>query len=356
MLCKTGRGYRPRPVRQKQNQEDSVVVLINRNTRRQLLTAAGAGALAFGMPGRGYAKMPMGQKQAPYFYRFKLGSAECTIVSDGQLPLGDPNASFVNIDKTEIARELTDNFLPLDNAVLEQNVLVVNFGDRVVLFDTGMGSDALFGNGTGKLMATLQQANIDPAGVDAVVMSHAHIDHCGGLIGAGGKRNFPNAQYFIGEADFNYWTDDSKIPPNYPARPHFLAQARNNLLPVKDAVHFYKDNEQILPGVTALSAPGHTVSHTIFMIESGGKQLCYIGDLAHHPVLLLEHPRTQFAYDTDAVQSADSRVRMLTMLAANRIPLLAYHFAWPGVGHVSKQGDGFRYFPTPTQMESVATL
>jgi glyoxylase-like metal-dependent hydrolase (beta-lactamase superfamily II) len=329
---------------------------IIRSTRRQLLTGAAAGAGLLSGARLGLAKMPMGQAQAPYFYRFKLGSAECTIVSDGQLPLGDPNASFKNIDKTEITRELTANFLPTDNAVLEQNVLVVNFNERVVLFDTGMGTDTLFGAGTGKLMATLRLAGIDPAGVDAVVMSHAHIDHCGGLIGADGKRNFPNAQYFIGEADFNYWTDDSKIPANYPAKPHFLAQARNNLLPVKDAVHFYKDNEQIIPGVTALSAPGHTISHTIFMIESEDKQLCYVGDLAHHPVLLLERPRTQFAYDTDAVQAAESRVRMLTMLSANRVPLLAYHFAWPGIGHVSKEGESFHYFPIPVQMEMVDSL
>jgi glyoxylase-like metal-dependent hydrolase (beta-lactamase superfamily II) len=332
------------------------MLTLNGSTRRQLMTTAAVGAAALALPGRLLAKMPIGQPQAPYFYRFKLGSAECTIVSDGQLPLGDPNAAFLNIDKGEIARQLKANFLPANNAVLEQNILVVNFGERVVLFDTGMGSDTLFGDSTGKLQSTLKQAGIDPAGVDAVVMSHAHIDHCGGLVGADGKRNFPNAQYFIGEADYNYWTDDSKIPSNYPARPHFLDQARKNLLPVKDGIHFYKDNEQILPGITALSAPGHTVSHTIFMIESDGKQLCYIGDLAHHPVLLLERPRTQFAYDTDPAQSAESRVRMLTMLATNRVPLLAYHFAWPGVGHVSKEGEGFRYFPTPVQMETVGAI
>jgi glyoxylase-like metal-dependent hydrolase (beta-lactamase superfamily II) len=320
------------------------------------LTSTAAGAAALALPGRPQAKMPAGQPQAPYFYRFKLGSAECTVVSDGQLPLGDPKNAFLNISKDEIDKELRDNFLPANNAVLEQNILVVNFGDRVVLFDTGMGTDALFGDSTGKLQKTLQSANIDPANVDAVVMSHAHIDHCGGLIGADGKRNFPNAQYFIGEADFNYWTDDGKIPANYPARPHFLDQARKNLLPVKDSIHFYKDNEQILPGVTALSAPGHTVSHTIFMIDVDGKQLCYIGDLAHHPVLLLEHPRTQFAYDTDAVQSGESRVRMLSMLASNRVPLIAYHFAWPGIGHVAKNGDGFVYFPAAEQIETVGSL
>jgi glyoxylase-like metal-dependent hydrolase (beta-lactamase superfamily II) len=324
--------------------------------RRRFLASTAAGAATLALPGRSQAKMPLGQPQAPYFYRFKLGSAECTVVSDGQLPLGDPKNAFLNISKDEIDKELRDNFLPANNAVLEQNILVVNFGDRVVLFDTGMGTDALFGDSTGKLQKTLQSANIDAASVDAVVMSHAHIDHCGGLIGADGKRNFPNAQYFIGEADFNYWTDDGKIPANYPARPHFLDQARKNLLPVKDSIHFYKDNEQILPGVTALSAPGHTVSHTIFMIDVDGKQLCYIGDLAHHPVLLLEHPRTQFAYDTDAVQSGESRVRMLSMLSANRIPLIAYHFAWPGIGHVAKNGDGFVYFPAGQQIETVGSL
>jgi glyoxylase-like metal-dependent hydrolase (beta-lactamase superfamily II) len=262
----------------------------------------------------------------------------------------------VNITKDEIARELHDNFLPPSNAVLEQNVLVVNFGDRVVLFDTGMGTDTLFGPTTGKLMSTLKQAGVDPASVDAVVMSHAHIDHCGGLVADNGSLNFPNAQYFIGEPDFAYWTDDSKIPVKYPGRPHFLAQAQKNLLPVKDRTHFYKDNEEILPGITVLSAPGHTISHSIFMINSGGKQLCYIGDLAHHPVLLLEHPRTQFAFDTDSAQSAESRVKMLTMLAANRTPLLAYHFAWPGVGHVAKAGDGFQYFPLPLQQETVGAI
>jgi hypothetical protein len=73
-------------------------------------------------------------------------------------------------------------------------------------------------------------------------------------------------------------------------------------------------------------------------------------------VLLLEHPRTQFAFDTDPAQSAESRVRMLTMLAANRTPLLAYHFAWPGIGHVAKAGDGFQYFPLAVQQQTVGPL
>ena len=113
---------------------------------------------------------------------------------------------------------------------------------------------------------------------------------------------------------------------------------------------FIKDGQEFLPGIQSILAPGHTVGHTIFMISSGGKQLCYIGDLTHHPVLLMEKPLTEFAYDTDPKQSAQTRVKMLNMLAANRIPILAYHFAWPGIGHVAKQGDGFRYYPEPMNM------
>ncbi len=97
-------------------------------TRRGLLAGVGAAGL---VPAAGllaapaWAKLAAGLGQAPYFYRFKLGTAECTVVTDGQLPLGDPNVAFLNIPKDEIARELRDNFLPTGNAVLEQNVLVV---------------------------------------------------------------------------------------------------------------------------------------------------------------------------------------------------------------------------------------
>lgn len=290
--------------------------------------------------------------QVPYYYRFKLGDAAATVVSDGILPLGDPAGSFLGLSKDEINQQLSDNFLPTDNIVLEQNILVINVGGKTVLFDTGMGSMHPFGATTGQLIKTLRAANIDPAGIDAVVMSHAHIDHCGGIMADDGSRHFPNAQLYITQADFDYWTNEATVGPNLKA---FFHQATKNLTPNRDRIHFVKDHEEFLPGVTALYAPGHTVGHTIFMINAGGKSLCYIGDLTHHPVLLLQKPLTEFAYDTDPKQSAQSRVRMLTMLAENRIPVLAYHFAWPGVGHVVKQGDGFRYLPAPMQMMELGT-
>jgi glyoxylase-like metal-dependent hydrolase (beta-lactamase superfamily II) len=321
-------------------------LLSRRNVLVGAASCAAASTVAFG-PSGAAAKAPLTNAPAPYFYRFKLGTAEATIVSDGTLPLGDPHASFKGLTAQEMDKQLADNFLPANNAVLEQNVLILNTGDRLVLFDTGMGSAKDFGPTTGKLLATMKQAGIDPKDIDAVVMSHAHIDHCGGCVGDDGKPNFPNAQFYITQADVDFWTDESKAK----GFPTFLAQARKNLLPIRDRTVFIKDQQEFLPGIQAIAAPGHTVGHTIFMINAGGQSLCYIGDLTHHPVLLMEKPLTEFAYDTDPKQAAQTRVKMLTMLAANKTPILAYHFAWPGIGHVAKQGDGFRYYPEAMKME-----
>jgi glyoxylase-like metal-dependent hydrolase (beta-lactamase superfamily II) len=321
-------------------------------SRRQLMertsAMAAAGFLNAFPLHPGFAKAPMLNTQAPYFYRFKLGNFEGTVVSDGTLPLGKPEDNFVGLTKDEMAKQLTDNFLPTENAVLEQNALVINTGSQLVLFDTGMGDLRLFGPTTGKLLSSMQQAGIDPKDIDAVVMSHAHIDHCGGCVADNGSRNFPNAQYYITQADYDFWTTESKVPAQFKV---FWETATKNLKPNRERMHFIQDGDEVIPGVHAMLAAGHTVGHTIFMIDSGGKQLCYIGDLAHHPVLLLQNPLTEFKYDTDPKLSAQSRVKMLGMLADKRIPLLAYHFAWPGIGYVARQGDGFRFYPEGMKMD-----
>jgi glyoxylase-like metal-dependent hydrolase (beta-lactamase superfamily II) len=324
-------------------------------TRRQALLGAAAAAGASTLTGLDLqpaaAKAPLSKEQAPYFYRFNHGKMQATVVSDGPIPLGDPSGAFLGASKEEIAKLLTDNFLPADNTVLEQNVLVLNTGDRLVLFDTGMGTSTMFGPNQGKLLASLKAAGIDPKDIDAVVATHGHCDHVWGIMADDGKPNFPNAQVYISQADFDFWTDEKKLEMKDPAfmKP-FVEGARKNLLPVRDRIVFVKDGQEFLPGIQAISAPGHTVGHTVFMITSDGKSMCNIGDLTHHQILLVEKPRFEFAYDTDPKQSANSRVRVLDMLASQKIPLLAYHFPWPGYGHVAKQGDGFRYFPAAMQM------
>jgi glyoxylase-like metal-dependent hydrolase (beta-lactamase superfamily II) len=320
---------------------------VNVSRRSVLGLGAGLGATAL-LGGSALASAPKLGTQTPYWHRFVLGDAEVTVVSDGPLPLGDPSGTFTGVPKEEVKKMLADNFLNPDNVVLEQNSPIVNTGDKLILFDTGMGTSKAFGPTTGRQQKSMAEAGIKPEDIDAVVLSHAHIDHIGGIVSADDKPLFPNAQYYIAESDFDYWTDEGKL--GSPLK-DFIMHARKNLLPVKDRLVFFKDGQEFLPGVQALAAPGHTVGHTIFMVTSAGRSFAFLGDLSHHSVLLLEKPRMEFSYDTDPKQSAASRVRLLDMLADNKIPVMSYHFAWPGYGHVAKNGDGFKYFPEPMQMQ-----
>jgi glyoxylase-like metal-dependent hydrolase (beta-lactamase superfamily II) len=296
-------------------------------SRRSLL-ALGAGLTTSALLGDvAQAKAPKLGPQPQYFYRFNVGGAEVTVVSDGALALGDPKGTFTGVPDDEMRKMLTDNFLPPSSVVLEQNSPIVNLGDKFVLFDTGMGTSKMFGPTTGRQQKSMKDAGIKPEDIDAVVFSHGHIDHIGGVVGDDGKNLFPNAQFYIAESDFNYWTDYDKAGA---AMKDFVDHAKKNLTPVRDRLVFYKDEQEFLPGVTALSAPGHTV--------------------AHHPILLMEKPRMEFSFDTDPKQAAGSRVKMLDMLAAQKIPVLAYHYPWPGVGHIAKTAEGFHYVPEPMQI------
>jgi len=316
-------------------------------SRRSLL-ALGAGLTTSALLGDiARAKAPKLGPAPQHFYRFNVGDAEVTVVSDGLLDLGDPKGTFTGVPDDEMRKMLSDSFLNPADVVLQQNSPIVNTGDKLILFDTGMGTSKMFGTATGRQQKSMKEAGIKAEDIDAVVFSHGHIDHIGGVVGEDGKNLFPNAQFYIAESDFNYWTDYDKAGPKLK---DFVDHAKKNLMPVRDRLVFYKDDQEFLPGIHALAAPGHTVGHTIFVISSGGKQFCYTADLTHHPILLMEKPRMQFAYDTDPAQAAESRVKMLEMLAANKIPILAYHYAWPGVGHVAKTAEGFHYIPEPMQL------
>src|SRR5580700_9297396 len=180
-------------------------------SRRSLLAlGAGLGATAL-LGGTALARAPKVGTQSQYFYRFNLGGAEVTVVSDGPLPLGPPKGTFIGVPDEEVKKMLSDNFLSPDNVVLEQNSPIVNMGDKLVLFDTGMGTSKAFGPTTGRSQKSMAEAGIKPEDIDAVVLSHAHIDHIGGIVDASGKPLFPNAQYYMAQSDFDFWTDEGKL-------------------------------------------------------------------------------------------------------------------------------------------------
>jgi glyoxylase-like metal-dependent hydrolase (beta-lactamase superfamily II) len=326
---------------------------MSRFSRRSLLagsaTLAAAGLLDAPIQRAAVAKAPIANTQAPAFYRFKLGALEATVVSDGLIgPLGAPADLFKGATKEELEETLAENFLPQDKIVGEINTLVVNSGDRLVLFDTGMGSSKIFGPNTGRLGGSLRAAGFDPKEIDAVVITHAHPDHCWGCQREDGEPNFSNAQIYMTEADLTFWTDEGKLAQE--TIKAMVEGTRKALLPLRERISFIKDGEEILPGVQSISTPGHTVGHTSFLLTSAGQTLLIAGDVMNHHVLSVESPQLEFAFDTDPKQGVTTRKRVLDMLASQRLQFLAYHFPWPGIGNVTKEDDGFRYVPAPMRM------
>jgi glyoxylase-like metal-dependent hydrolase (beta-lactamase superfamily II) len=323
---------------------------------RRALLGAGLAAAALPLaPAR--AAAPFVGRGAPAWYRFRFGAYEVTVVSDGALPLGKAEDSFVGAAPGEVNAMMRSAMLDPANALLEQNAVIVNTGRHLILFDTGMGdsmgaASQMFGPTTGRLLRNMRAAGIDPAQIDMVVLSHAHCDHCWALVDGQGNRNFPNAQVAISEADLRFWTDDAnKRGPAFMVP--FIDGAKKNLAAYRDRMVMVQDGREVVPGITAISAPGHTVGHTMYAVSSGPNVMVYTGDLAHHHVLLLRRPLLEFSFDTDPKQSAQTRARALDRFATDKPVVLSYHFPWPGVGQVAKEGAGYAWLAAPMDVTSL---
>jgi glyoxylase-like metal-dependent hydrolase (beta-lactamase superfamily II) len=319
-------------------------------SRRELIagTSAIAASGLLGGLSPGFAKAPLLNNQAPAFYRFKIGSIEATVISDGPLATGPVEKTFFGPTADELKKMMADRFVAADNVVLEQNALVINTGDKLALFETGM-SSVKRTKDMGKVVENLKAAGIDPKDIDAVIPSHGHIDHIGGILAEDGSRNFPNAQIYIAQVDLEYWTDEAARKGT--AGEGSMLAARKNLLPNRDRIIFYNDGKEVIPGVQAMATPGHTYGHTAFVVNSGGQTLFVGGDLVHHDIII-EKPRMEDAFDTDRKMAAETRVKSMSMLSSQKMLSLIYHTAWPGLGHFVTRGDGFRFEPIAMDMRS----
>lgn len=324
-------------------------------SRREMFRIAGAAGIAFAargasLPARALAASPAGSRSSG-FYRFAIGDIEATVVSDGGLAFQPIQPTWApEAKKEEIEAMLSAAFLPADRLSLAVNVLAMRIGDGVVLVDTGAGG--LFGPTLGKMKENLGAAGVDPAGVKAVILSHGHGDHFGGLLDSEGKSNYPNAAVYANKTEIDYWTgpnpDVSKLRIPEENRKVFVENARKHFAAVRDRLQAVTPGQKILGGsVEIVAAPGHTPGHIALQVVSGKEALLHVADTVHHYVLMFARPEWTAAFDSDPQMAAATRKKVFERAAAERTRVLGYHLPFPGIGHVRAAKQGFEWVPEP---------
>lgn len=322
-------------------------------SRRTFLT--GAIATSFALPATGRLLAQTAQPPMPRnsgIYRFKLGNFNLISISDGTLSV--PAAIFAGNAKPEELKQVLQQGFQGETLSADCNVLLVDTGQNKVLIDTGSG--LLNGKTVGKLVENLQQAQIKPSDITAVILTHAHGDHVGGLNGTSGL-TFPNARYFIGKQEWNFWTARSVDLPNFggPAemKKQMIEIAQKQLGLIRDRVTQFDVNQEFLPGFTAIAAYGHTPGHVAIRIASGNAVMVHTADTVHTHTINLWNPSWQPIFDADREMAATTRQAVLAKIAGDRTLMFAYHFPYPGLGHLrSRNGGGFDWQPVNWQFES----
>jgi glyoxylase-like metal-dependent hydrolase (beta-lactamase superfamily II) len=106
-----------------------------------------------------------------------------------------------------------------------------------------------------------------------------------------------------------------------------------------------QDGYEIVPGVSMIHTPGHTLGHMSVQLNSGGNTLIALGDSLTNTYANFAHPNWLISRDHDRELAAATRVRLLEMTSTDRIAVMGYHFPFPGIGHVQKAGDAYEFVP-----------
>jgi len=264
----------------------------------------------------------------------QIGDLTITAISDGYL-----HASFdflANIDPADAAR-MQENAGIADHTSIHINCYLVRNGRRTVLIDAGAGGFKQWG---GRLKTNLMLAGILPSEIDVILLTHAHPDHIGGLMDASGATVFPNAELVAHHREIAFWEDDGNLS-RAPER------ARGNFLVARQAFDGYRDRlrtfdaGEVLPGMPAVPLPGHTAGHTGYRLDSGDKSLLVWGDIVHFPQIQVPRPDVSIAFDQDAHLAADTRSRLLDLVASEQSRIAGMHLGELGFARIERKRSAY---------------
>lgn len=310
-------------------------------TRRTMMAGSAAAGALLTTGVSALAKAPMSNQQAPGFHRFKIGAFEVTAIHDGAAQRDMPKGFVRNASDADVAAAFAEVGLPADKLTITFTTLVVNTGDRVVLIDTGNSTGGTVGN-TAKNLAA---AGIQPGDVDVVAISHFHGDHIGGVRGADNNLVYPNAEIVVSETEWGHWMDDAKMAAAPEAARGGFQLVRRQFGPVADKVRRVAWEKEVVPGITAVEAAGHTPGHTAFLISSGNQQMLFVGDITNHPGIFARRPEWQAIFDMDPQMAIATRKKILDRAATDKIRVSFYHAPFPATGFVVKDGAGYDFLP-----------
>ncbi len=281
--------------------------------------------------------------------RFMVGDIECTAVADGTLDY-TADALFANAPKESVEQVVREHELQPEEIPLSFTGLVINTASYRVLVDTGLGAGVV--PSAGGLLENLRAEGIGPEDIDTVILTHGHLDHIGGNADAQGNLTFPKARYVMWKEDWDFWTSESTLDkldagqlygaPELDAM--IGASARQNLPPLLDQIDIIERETEIVAGVHAIPAPGHTPGHMGLLISSGNEQALHLADTVLHPIHL-ERPEWYPLYDLQQEQAAITRRQLLDRAAAENALVLSYHFPFPSLGYLSQKDKGWQWEP-----------
>ena len=281
----------------------------------------------------------MDKTQVPGYYRMMVGKFEVTALFDGIFEF-HPEL-LKNASKEEIDKALSHHYGKASGIQTAVNAYLINTGEHLVLVDAGAGQ--LFSEDKqGRVMENLKAAGYQPEQVDIIVMTHLHGDHTGGLSNKEGSVLFPNATVYANKVENEYWLSEKVAAAAPPERQMFFRLARESAVPYL-SVEKWKAIEpgtEIVPGIKAVAAYGHTPGHTAFQVSSDGQQLLIWGDIIHSHVIQFNRPDVAIEFDSDVNAAVRTRQNLLRDVAEKGELVAGMHLPFPGLGYVRSEGNG----------------